>query len=293
MGGGGQGRLRLTCNGCGDGAAYSAGEPGVLKLIDEAPDRPRRARRDVTRTEVERWLPAPAALPWWVPNAYILAVIAVGLGMIAFGVFRPDDRDRAVLGGQGPSSTQQQPAPEDEDEPAAPAPSSPADGEGGVAGAVAGSEDGGKGISMTPTVPVEAKARLNTVTVLERFEIGVPPGWIRGLGGGAVIFRAPGQEAELRIFFEPTDEADQALARKAEEFLAGEHPGAKIRGPVRIELGDEKALGLLADWKGGKERAALLSDGGYSYLLLSRVDDGAQRSSKTGALAALYSFDAL
>jgi len=290
MSGGGQGRLRLTCNGCGVGAAYDAAEPGVLKLIDVAPDRPQRLRKDLTRAEVERWLPAPAALPWWVPNAYILAVIAVGLAMIAFGVLRPRDEDRAVLGGQEPTATQpQQPAVDDP----APAPG-PTAGDGSVKGAVgSGSAAKGKDGGSTPGGRAEAKVKLNMITVVGRFEIGVPPGWQRGLGGGAVIFRAPGQEAELRIFFEAHEDGTQYLAREAEEFLASEHPGAQIRGPSRIRIGGEKALGLVARWKGGKERAALLSESGYSYLLLSRVDDGAQRPSRRGVLAALYSFDAL
>jgi hypothetical protein len=205
-------------------------------------------------------------------------------------VLRPRDEDRAVLGGQGPAATApEQPAVEEPTP--APGPSAvdgSAKGQGGSGSAADKKGDGSKAGGRA-----EAKVELDMITVVGRFEIGVPPGWLRGLGGGAVVFRAPGQEAELRIFFEAEDEGRQRLAREAEEFLASEHPDAQITGPTSVELGGEKAVGLVARWKGGKERALLLSESGYSYLLLSRVDAGAQHSSRTGALAALYSFDAL
>lgn len=90
--------LRLVCNGCGTRAAYAVAEPGVLELVDPpAPVQRQRSGR-LSREEVERWLPAPAALPWWIPNAYILAIIAVGLGMIAFGLLSSSDPEPVVVG---------------------------------------------------------------------------------------------------------------------------------------------------------------------------------------------------
>ena len=96
----GRGGLSVVCNGCGERAAYELGEPGRLRPVSGGAEKPPPSGRRVGRDELERWLPAPAALPWWVPNAYIVAVICVGLGMIAFGVFR-DREGEHLFGGQG------------------------------------------------------------------------------------------------------------------------------------------------------------------------------------------------
>lgn len=277
------GKLRLVCNGCGERAGYDVGEPGLLKLIDPPiPDKSRRRR--VSRDEVERWLPAPAALPWWIPNAYILAVIAVGLGMIAFGVLRPQENNRAVLGGQGPSLNP--PA-----QPAAPAPgpATPAPAEEANKGAGDPFEDGGPDRGAKPADGPD----LDTVTVLGRFQIGVPAGWVKGMGGGAVVIRPPGDDAELRVFLEPGDEGPKNLSKDAADFLEAEHPGAKISSPESFQLRGDPAVRVEARYKGGSEWATVLSESGYAYLLLCRVDSDAPGSVESGAMAAIYSFRAL
>lgn len=277
------GRLSLVCSGCGEGAAYDAGEPGALKQIESSEAVPARGGR-VSREQLERWLPAPAALPWWVPNAYIVAVIAVGLGLVGFGLFaRSEDREPMFVGENPPQETTVPPQPVPAPPPATGASAAGPDKSRG--GADGGAEKGEDDARRSP--------ELDEVTVLNRFAIGVPSGWLRGLEGGAVVFTTPRREATLRVFLEPGDERPQRLSRDAAEFLEREHPSAKISPPQEFRLDGNPAVRLVASYKGGTERAALLSESGYSYLLLSRVAEGAPGPIRTEATAAMQSFDAL
>ena len=257
--------LVVLCNGCGERATYELGEGELTPVGTPEPD-PIQTRR-IGREELRRWLPAPAALPWWIPNAYILAVIGVGVAMIAFGLLRDQSGEPAELGGQAP-----QLAPPEQSPPAA----QPAE---------AGGEKEGKAGA--------AKPELDPVTVLGRFTIGVPLGWVRGMSGGAVVFRPPGEAAELRVFLEPGAESRRRLSRQARAFLEREHPGARISPPERIELGGERAMRVVARYRGGEERAVVLSESGYSYLLLTRIEGAAPVSVERGAEAAVASFRAL
>ena len=283
----GKGRLRLICNGCGERAAYDASEPGVLEQIDK-PEVDSSRRRKVSREGLERWLPAPPALPWWIPNAYIVGVIAIGLGLIAFGLSSQGGDEPMFMGGNDSRETTVPPQPAPAQAPAttgASAAGSPEPRDDGDGGKDEEEKDGKGGEQRSP--------ELDTVTVLGRFAIGVPSGWLRGMSGGAVVFTTPGREAILRVFLEPGDEAPQRLSHDAAEFLEREHPSAKISRPTRFRLGDDPAVRLVASYDGGTERAALLTESGYSYLLLSKVEKGAPEPIRSGAMAAMYSFNAL
>jgi hypothetical protein len=286
-------RLSLVCNGCGRRAAYGAGQPGVLKELEggggveglaaaevRVAKAPRKARpRKPSQAQVERWLPSPAALPWWVPNAYIVGVILIGLAMITFGLLRPGSDGRAVLGSTETTETTAQTPP--------PTITPPPVNNAGAAPAAA------------PEKPAPAREQagprteLDRTTVLDRFRIGVPQGWSRGTSDGAVLFDSPGDEAEVRVFLEPGDAGPRDLARRAAVFLRGEHPGATVTRPQEFRLSGDPAVWIEARYKGGSERAALLSESGYEYLLLRRVKSSARRGQKAAADAALQSFSAL
>ena len=278
----GRGGLSVVCNGCGERAGYELGEPGQLRPVSGGAEPPPSGRR-VGREELERWLPAPAALPWWVPNAYIVAVICVGLGMIAFGVFR-DRQGEHLFGGErsGSESAEQEPA---DPQPAEPAP--PATAQTG-AGAAGGGEQKDSGDRAEGP-----EAELDRVTVLNRFQIGVPSGWTGGMSGGAVVFRPAGDEVEVRVFLESGDQPTRRLSREARQFLAGEHPGAKITDTERLRVGGDRAMRVGVRYPGGEEWATVLSESGYSYLILSRADGRAPGPLKRQAEAALASFHVL
>lgn len=272
----GRGRLHLLCGGCGDHTQYGAADTEELRAHGVGLEQTVTARRfRPSREGVERWLPAPAALPWWIPNAYIVAVILIGLGMIAFGIFRSPDEDRAVLGDEDPQA--QSPPASDQAAPAS---------EGAVS-AGAGPSVEAKAAPPRRTVPAPD---LRRISVLGRFAIGVPSGWEGGTSGGAVVFAAPEDAAELRVFLEAGATRPQRLSDEAADFLAAEHPESKISRPAPLRLGPVRAMEVVATYPGGEERAALLSADGYSYLVLSRVDGGAPAAVRAASVAALRSF---
>jgi hypothetical protein len=270
----GRGKLHLRCGACGEHTEYGAADTEQLRAHGVDPEEAVRARRfRPGRERVERWLPAPAALPWWVPNAYILIVILIGLGMIAFGILRPGGEGRTLFGGDA----QQEETPPPSEQPA-PEPQPPV-----TAGAA----------PAPKPAPAERPARppeLDRVTVLGRFAVGIPPGWYGGTGGGAVVFSAPEDAAVLRVFLEPGRAKPGSLSDEAARFLRDEHREAKLTRPARMRLGEFRAVTLVATYRGGEERATLLSANGYSYVVLSKVEGGASAAVRAASVAALRSF---
>jgi hypothetical protein len=262
----GPGRLHLVCGGCGERAEYRGDDVAVLEEHGIDPSQAARGRRfSPDREAMERWLPAPAALPWWVPNAYILGLIAVGLGLIAFGLLHDRQSGHATLGADS--------------HPAAPRTA------GVAATPIPAPEPKAK-----PAPPAPKPADLHRLVVLNRFSLGVPAGWTGGTQSGAVVFVAPGGSAELRFFLQPGATPPAQLVDRAHSFLAREHPSAKISAADSLRLGKLKALDLVARYPGGAERAYLLSTGGYSYLILSRLNRSAARSVRIDSGAIVRSF---
>jgi hypothetical protein len=276
--------IQLICRGCGARRECDPSHPGLLALEAESGKTPR--DRAAPGSGIEKWLPSPPALPWWVPNAYIAGVIVVGFALVAFGVVAPRGDDGVGAGVPTPVGQTVETPP-----PVTPPPVT----------ATASGVGTGAGEASAPErrweFPAEAKRRraaLRRVEVLNRFAIGVPPGWGGGASGGSVVFVAPGGAAEVRVFLERDRGADlRELVRDARRFLLSRHPGSKV-GPSRAaSVGGHPAAVLVAGGHGIRERAVLLSAGGFSYLLLQRVTDAAPRVVRFEALAALDSFRAL
>jgi hypothetical protein len=223
-----------------------------------------------------------------VPNAYIVAVIVVGLAMIGFGVVREREGGH-LIGGQSPSGQPEQEQ-TDSDPPgrAEPEPEPPATSQTG-----AGAAGGDQGKDSEGDRPARISAGLDRVTVLNRFRIGVPSGWSGGMSGGAVVFRPAGDEVEVRVFLESGVQPARTLSREARRFLEDAHPGAKVTDPDRIRLGGDRAIRIGAHYAGGEEWATVLTASGYSYLVLERLEGGAAGRLKRQADAALASFHAL
>jgi hypothetical protein len=283
----GRGKLYLVCGACGERTQYGAEDTEQLRAHGVVPEQAATGRRfEPRRGKVERWLPAPAALPWWVPNAYIVAVIGIGLTLIAFGVLRPGSGDRAIF--SGGDQEEQRPSPDETppagDQPAptpTPTPQAPV-----TAGAAPAPAPAPKpGSARRPDRP-----ELNRVEVAGRFAVGVPEGWESGVSGGAATFEAPGSTAAMLVFLEPGGVKPGSLADEARSFLLQRHGGGKVEKPRPARLGRFRAVVLLCTYPGGKERATLLSAHGYSYLVLSEIDHGAPASTRVASTAALRSF---
>ena len=256
-------RLELVCEGCGERTAYAGGAGDLLQAhgVDATETAPRR-RFGPSRETLASWLPMPPALPWWVPSAYIVLVIGVGLAMIGFGVIGLPDGGQTVR-------TVAPPAPEISS-PAAvvpsPAPVGPAK-------------------ERRPRAP-----ELDRVVVANRFTIGMPEGWRGGTAGGAIVFASGSGAAELRVFLQPGTVSLEGLARQAESFLRDEHAAGKLGRSRPIRVGPLKARAITTRYPGGAERAWVMSAEGYSYLLLNRIDRPALRSAWITSGAAMRSF---
>ena len=261
-GSGRESRLELVCDGCGKRTAYTGGA-GLLEAHGvDATETAARQRFRPSRETLERWLPMPPALPFWVPSAYIILIISVGLAMIGFGVVNLPDGGQSVR-------TVAPPAPEISS-PEAVAPSPVPVGPAG---------------ERRPRAP-----ELDRVVVANRFTIGVPDGWRGGTSGGAVVFSSGSGAAELRVFLQPGTVSLDGLARQAESFLRDEHAAGKLGRSRPIRVGPLKARAITTRYPGGAERAWVLSADGYSYLLLNRIDRPASRSAWITSGAAMRSF---
>jgi hypothetical protein len=273
----GRGRLHVVCGGCGERSRYGAMDTDQLRAdgvdLGEVATGRRFGR---SRAGAEQWLPAPPALPWWVPNAYIVGVILIGLGLVTFGLVGPRE-------GEGPAPSDRPPA-DTVPSQAPPADSAPSP---ATAGAL-GSGDAAR----PPQAPSPGRAQpdLRRIVVLGRFAIGVPEGWGGGISGGAVVFRAPSGDAELRVFLEPGTVEPRRLHDEAASFLARERPGARIRRQTPGALGKLPAVRLVARHRTGEHRAALVSARGYTYFVIAGVERGASKWAKAASVAALRSF---
>lgn len=275
----GKGGVRIACAACGGSADCDPSHPGLLRLADDGVES-RRRKPMVSAEELQKWLPAPAALPWWVPNAYIAMIIAIGLGLIAFGLVAPIERDqRVVLAPAPPKPITETPPPVNTGPSAA----------GGAGPVVAEPAEPEPGVMLPPWVKRRAET-LDRVEIANRFAIGVPSGWTGGTSGGAVVFTEPRRAAQLKVFLEAGQIGLDELSRRARAYLANRRPGGDILGPELMNFADRPAAALRVKYAGGDDRVLLLRSGGYAFLLLGTIDGAASRGVENDALAALGSF---
>jgi hypothetical protein len=265
----GTGQLSITCKGCGESIAYKAAEAGELaagpQVVNGETDVPEPAPAEPPSSTEEGLRRARRArrrtrgrgLTGLLPVIVIGILIAAGLVLIAIGVLRSgDDSDQG-----GPTAITPPEA-------SAPAESAPPAGQ------------------QAPGVSLSRRDFEN------RFAIGVPAGWRASRGFSAIVIASPDGAAGIRVFLEPGGEPVGRLAAGAAGFLADDHSGAQIGDPQPLRLGPQRALTVTATYDDGEEVAAVLSWGGYRYLILRRVDGDASPEVSAQADAALRSFRA-
>jgi hypothetical protein len=312
----GSGRLRIVCLGCGESVSYRAGQAMDLTEVEEAtgnglpapvpspaPIPPRRDPALAAKTQSERppglsprprardaakrrgpggsrggIAPPPRSAPrsegrgvrGWLPIILIGILILGGLGMIVAGLLKEDEQQ--PLAPAAPAPTAQEPAatpPETAPQPEAEAPP-----------------------AAEPEPPATAQAPLRRRSFAGgRFSIGLPAG---GDGGGntadGFTFEGPGSTAAVTVFFEQGGRPPAELARLAADFLAQRHPGAQVGSPKPFTLSGTRGARVVATYGGGTESAVALSAGGFAYLVLERVDNGAPPDVGAQADAVLTSF---
>jgi hypothetical protein len=303
--GAGTGRLSITCKGCGHGITYKAAEAGELaagpqlsnggnahapELPSLAPSpRPPAGPRTPAPGPVSPPAPGPVGtepvrggrgrLPRWLVPALIGLVIAAGVVMIAIGLTRSGGEAASPEGGT-PTAPAEATAPAETAPPAETEPEPPPP-----------AETAAPAPAPAPS-PSAQGARLKRREVDGRYAIGVPVGWDGESDDGVLSITPPGGVAAIRIFYEPGAESDMELAEGARGFLADEHDGAQVGRPQRIRVGSIRGLEVTATYGGGTETAMVLTRGGYSFLVLRRVDRGASEAVAGEASASFASFRA-
>ncbi len=157
----------------------------------------------------------------------------------------------------------------------------------------------------TPTQPVTTSAsppapsarpqpirqpRLQVTTFASRFRIGVAPDWHVGQKDTAIALVAPGSKAEVDVYYASEERSLNDLASDATRFLKARHPEGRVTAPHPERVGLLQGLRIKAVYRDGSESALVLIDGGYTYVLLQRVDHGASRREVRQAKAQAESF---
>ena len=138
--------------------------------------------------------------------------------------------------------------------------------------------------------PSHEVTRLDQRQLAERVSIGVPRGWSAGVDGGAVTLLAANGKAEVQVYYEQGARSDAELARASKAFLLQRHPGARVVGVGRTQTGGRQAMSVRVTYPGGTESATVLVAGGYSYLILKRLDKPTSREARRTTDAVAMSF---
>lgn len=124
----------------------------------------------------------------------------------------------------------------------------------------------------------------------DRFRIGVPAGWRRSFAAGTFSFSPSGGGVELRVQLKAGERQLSELASAAARYLAARARRGRVEGPRRTRVGGVPALRLAASYPGGRTLAAVLSSGGYSYLIFATAERSAGPLLRRQLEAALASY---
>jgi hypothetical protein len=125
--------------------------------------------------------------------------------------------------------------------------------------------------SPPPKAP-EAPVKLDRRQFADRVSIGIPAGWNAGVEGLAVTVAALNGRAEVQAYFEHGARPDDQLMREARAFLMQRHAGASVAAIGPTDLGGRAVRRVRVVYATGTESAVVLVAGGYSYLILERLE---------------------
>jgi hypothetical protein len=124
----------------------------------------------------------------------------------------------------------------------------------------------------------------------ERVSIGVPEHWLAGLNDGAVTVADRSGGSVVQVYYEQGVRPEAQLHRESREFLLQRHPGARVAATGRTRVDDRQANSVRVVYPGGTESAVVLVAGGYSYLILERLDKPTSPEIRRTTGAVLTSF---
>jgi hypothetical protein len=137
-----------------------------------------------------------------------------------------------------------------------------------------------------PDAPAADQPPLRRRGFAGRFTIGLPAGWrSSGNASDGFVFGPRGRSGGVSVFFEQGARPLGELAGLAAAFLTDRHGDAAIAAAEPIRLAGGRAAEVLATYAGGEEAALVLARGGFSYLVLRRVDAGAAAEVERQAVA--------
>jgi hypothetical protein len=260
------GRLKVTCLECGKSVEYRAGEAA------EQAERALAAGLEgyVPRIGSDLGADAPAGEPRRTsipPGAYLAAIGAlVGVGLLA-----------GLLGNSGSNHS----------------PSSVQPGASTVPRSLQPSTTSAPTPARSSRPQTTEQPRLQVTTFASRFRIGVARGWQVGQKDTAIALIAPGSRAEVDVYYASEQRSLNDLASQASRFLKSRHPAGRVTAPHPERIGLLQGLRIKAVYPNGSESALVLVNGGFTYVLLQRVDDGASRRQVRQAKAQAESFSPL
>jgi hypothetical protein len=233
--------VRVICGGCGEAMEYPADaaaelpvEPAFRSVSQQIRSRERRSAPRPKPPRKPRQ--STSRLPGWLSAPVIVALIGAGVLLIVLGI--------AQNGGSSDSTT---------DVPVGPLNSVPL---------------------TTSSVPIDTSVKLDRRHFAERVAIGIPAGWDAGVEGSplAVTIAALNGRAEVQVYFEHGARPEDELMRDAREFLLQRHDGASVAAIGPTNLGGREVRRVRVVYPSGDESATVLVAGGYSYLILERLE---------------------
>ena len=135
----------------------------------------------------------------------------------------------------------------------------------------------------------DSRLHMDRHEIADRFSIALPAAWRPDVEEGALTATSRQRDAEVECYFEDGVRPRRELVRRTSAFLHQRHPGARISKPRSERLGARPAERIVASYPRGSEAATTFVAGGYTYLVLERIDRGASKATRRAAAAIVAS----
>lgn len=229
--------------------APARGEPGAQS--SQAAQSTRVARGKASGASRPGW--RSPRWPPWLSTGLIAGLISGGLVLAVVGIVSNGDKSTREPAGPTAAATSLEPT----------VPSPPA---------TATTPRPQAGASKHAKARRAHAIRLDQRRLAERVSIGVPEHWLAGLNDGAVTVADRSGGSVVQVYYEQGVRPEAQLRRESRAFLLQRHPGARVAATGRTRVDEREASSVRVVYPSGTESAVVLVAGGYSYLILERLD---------------------